>query len=164
MTLRSKPLASRLRAALGAALLGGLLLAGCREQLVFYSYRALPPAGWTRGDTLFFEATLPDSAACYRRVVEVRTRGSYPYRFLPVEVGCFSPDGALLSVDTATITVADARGNWLGEGWGGLYETGAPLPVRCLGRAGVYRFYAVCLLDDARVPAVNDVGLKLTLE
>lgn len=144
---------------LGLALLA-LLGGACRQEVVFHAYRALPPEGWLRTDTVQFEAILPDTAPAFCLAVELRHRTSYPYLNLPLRL-TLSVRGRLPVCDTVCLHVADSLGNWHGAGWGDL-RTVTSLPLRLppgLGDTCLIRL--VSLLPDSLLPGVNDMGVRV---
>ena len=127
------------------------LYTACDEQTVYHSFQSLPTEGWQRNDTLFFNVSVADSATLYNVSVEVRNRNNYPY----------SPEVPNIKRDTLELRLADNAGIWLGDGWGGLYQSTLPAGFIRIGKAGEYRFKIIHLLPDEVLPGINDVGIKL---
>lgn len=138
-----------------------LSVAACDTRTLFHEYRSLPVVGWERGDTLVFEAEVPDSAVACRLFVEVRNRNGYPYRNLPLSLIWESPDGVCSTPDTLQLMLADANGVWSGKGWGGLFLSVFPCGEITVSRPGIYRFKLTHRLPDEKVSGINDVGLRL---
>ena len=95
----------------------------CDEQTVYHSFQSLPTEGWQRNDTLFFNVSVTDSATLYNVSVEVRNRNNYPYQNLPLLIYYDSPEALNIKRDTLELRLADNAGIWLGDGWGGLYQS-----------------------------------------
>lgn len=133
----------------------------CDEQTVYHSFQSLPTEGWQRNDTLFFNVSVVDSATLYNVSVEVRNRNNYPYQNLPLLIYYDSPEVPNIKRDTLELRLADNAGIWLGDGWGGLYQSTLPAGFIRIGKAGEYRFKIIHLLPDEVLPGINDVGIKL---
>ena len=133
----------------------------CDEQTVYHSFQSLPTEGWQRNDTLFFNVSVADSATLYNVSVEVRNRNNYPYQNLPLLIYYDSPEIPNIKRDTLELRLADNAGIWLGDGWGGLYQSTLPAGFIRIGKAGEYRFKIIHLLPDEVLPGINDVGIKL---
>ena len=113
------------------------LYTACDEQTVYHSFQSLPTEGWQRNDTLFFNVSVADSATLY------------------------NPEVPNIKRDTLELRLADNAGIWLGDGWGGLYQSTLPAGFIRIGKAGEYRFKIIHLLPDEVLPGINDVGIKL---
>lgn len=137
------------------------LYTACDEQTVYHSFQSLPTEGWQRNDTLFFNVSVADSATLYNVSVEVRNRNNYPYQNLPLLIYYDSPEIPNIKRDTLELRLADNAGIWLGDGWGGLYQSTLPAGFIRIGKAGEYRFKIIHLLPDEVLPGINDVGIKL---
>ena len=137
------------------------LYTACDEQTVYHSFQSLPTEGWQRNDTLFFNVSVADSATLYNVSVEVRNRNNYPYQNLPLLIYYDSPEVPNIKRDTLELRLADNAGIWLGDGWGGLYQSTLPAGFIRIGKAGEYRFKIIHLLPDEVLPGINDVGIKL---
>lgn len=133
----------------------------CDEQTVYHSFQSLPTEGWQRKDTLFFNVMVPDSVTLYNVSVEVRNRNNYPYQNLPLLIYYDSPEAQNIKRDTLELRLADSAGIWLGDGWGGLYQSTLSAGLIRIGKAGEYRFKVIHLLPDEVLPGVNDIGIKL---
>lgn len=137
------------------------LCMACDKQTVYHTFQSLPTEGWQRKDTLFFNVTIPDSATLYNISVEIRNRNNYPYQNLPLLIYYDSPEAQNIKRDTLEMELADSDGIWLGDGWGGLYQSTLHAGLIHIGKAGEYRFKIMHLLPDEVLPGINDVGIKL---
>ena len=137
------------------------LCMACDEQTVYHTFQSLPTEGWQRKDTLFFNVMVPDSATLYNVSVEVRNRNNYPYQNLPLLIYYDSPEALNIKKDTLELKLADSAGIWLGDGWGGLYQSTLSAGLIRIGKAGEYRFKITHLLPDEVLPGINDIGIKL---
>lgn len=137
------------------------LLSACDKQTVYHSFQSLPVEGWMRKDTLFFKVDVPDSLTYYKLSIETRNRNNYPYQNLSLSVCYDSPDSISLPADTVLLTLADDKGIWRGDGWGGLYQTAIPAGSIRINKPGIYNFKIAYVLPDERLQGLNDIGIKL---
>lgn len=158
--MRSLPNHKFLRKSLTLLFAASLCMA-CDEQTVYHSFQSLPTEGWQRKDTLFFNVMVPDSVTLYNVSVEVRNRNNYPYQNLPLLIYYDSPETRNIKRDTLELRLADGAGIWLGDGWGGLYQSDLSAGLIRIGKAGEYSFKVIHLLPDEILPGINDIGIKL---
>lgn len=99
------------------------MLAGCNHGPVMSQARFvhLPDAGWLHDAPLTFSPEYPDTMATYSLMLAVRHTNSYPYCNLSLVVDMIAADSAVTrrQVD---MKLADEYGNWLGGGFGSLYQ------------------------------------------
>lgn len=136
-------------------------LSACDKQTVYHTFHSLPIEGWQRKDTLFFNVEIPDSLTYYKLSIEVRNRNDYPYQNIDLSVSHDSTDAHSLPADTLHLTLADKKGIWKGDGWGGLYQTSFPAGSVRIGKAGTYLFKIAYTLPDETLQGINDIGIKL---
>lgn len=138
-------------------------LNSCGKDTLYHTYHSLPLYGWGRVDTLCYEYLATDSLGegTGMVMVEVRHRSDYPYRNLPMLLQVLQPDSTLMCSDTLQLFLADGEGQWLGSGFGSLYQAPS-LPVgRFLFSSGTYSLRLNHLLPDSLVRGVNDVGIRI---
>lgn len=138
------------------------LLAACDERVVYHTYRTLPLSGWSGTDTLLLPALSLDAAMTYQVSVTVRNHSTYPYRNLPLLICCTDSLGQRVYADTLQVQLADADGNWQGNGLGGLYEQTTAAGTLYAPHGGSYLFTINHLLPDAPLSGINDVGIKVS--
>lgn len=147
------------RSAAAAGIVAAALLCGCDGQTVSHEYHSLPFQGWSKGDTLTYWVALPDSGAGYGLWLDVRNRNDYPYQELWLRV---ASDGLLAGHDdTLRLTLADKRGRWTGEGWGGLYQNRFFMGSVRPAQPDTFAFHVVSLMPDTLLTGVNDIGLRV---
>lgn len=142
-------------------LLAGTLFA-CQETTVYHSFRNLPADGWRRNDTLCFDVAVTDSQTSYQLSVEVRNLSDYPYQNLSVILLHETPDSLIVSNDTLHFILADQQGNWMGKGWGGIYQCSFPTGSINIRQAGRHRLILQHGLADTCISGIHDIGIKLT--
>lgn len=138
------------------------LCMACDKQTVYHTFQSLPTEGWQQKDTLDFNVMVADSATLYNVSVEVRNRNNYPYQNLPLLIHYDSPEPQSTRRDTLELKLADSAGIWLGDGWGGLFQSAFPAGQVRIEKAGEYHIKITHLLPDELLPGVNDIGIKLS--
>lgn len=134
----------------------------CDKQVVYHTFHTMPIQGWQAKDTLIFSTQLPDSNRLYHIFVEVRNRNNYPYQDLPILLYCNNAANQIIQSDTLELTLASKEGVWLGNGWGGLYQSASSAVTFHSQQAGELSFKIVHLLRDEYLPGIHDVGIKIT--
>lgn len=121
-------------------------------------YVHLPATGWDSSLPLRFTPSLPDSAACYDLTVAVRHNATYGYRNLSLVVDLLD-DSARVERHKAHFVLADDYGNWLGTGFGTLYQSrltvARRVPAERARRVVVWQSMTDCPV----LRGVEDVGL-----
>lgn len=137
------------------------IFSACDKKTVYHAFHSLPTEGWLQKDTLLFDVTVPDSNTTYQLSLEIRNRNDYPYRNLSLAVCHLQPESSDTSTDTLNILLADEQGNWLGNGWGGLYQLRFPAGSLRITASGHHTFKIIHTFPDNPLPGINDIGIKL---
>ncbi len=132
----------------------------CDRHTVYHIAKSLPERGWSKQDTLYFVKTMSDSCKIYELSIDIRSKSDFPYRNLPILFSCRLPDKGLIK-DTINIALSDAKGNWLGKGWGGLYQLSHTVGHIQMKNPGIYIFKIAYLLPDKRISGISDIGIRL---
>ncbi|MDB4297487.1 gliding motility lipoprotein GldH [Flavobacteriaceae bacterium] len=88
----------------------------CDSNKEFDTYNTLENKVWTLDKPVVFKIPVQDSIAKFNVFLNVRNDSDYPYRNLFVISKLTLPNGAVAK-DTLEYEMADAFGNWLGEGF-----------------------------------------------
>ncbi len=138
----------------------GILLMSCDPQMVFDQLKSTGNERWAWDENRSFEIPMEDSTALYNIYINVRHTKEYPFENLYVFILLKSPEGSVLK-DTVDIRLANARGKWLGDGFGNIkfvrekYREG----VR-FGRSGIYSIELSQGMRVEEVP-VTDIGVRI---
>jgi gliding motility-associated lipoprotein GldH len=144
--------------------LWGIFLAtACHTDIIYHSYQPLPYKGWKKSDTLFFQVPLTDTIPGSLKIfAEVRNKINYPYRDLYLLIRHNLPDSTVYRTDTLNFSLANKEGQWLGNGWGGLYSSEhlirKGLFVHTTGR---YTFKVTHGMKDETLIGLNDIGIRI---
>ncbi len=105
-----------------------LIAAGCERKPVMAhaQFKHLPPGGWQRVMPLSFQPQYDDSTATFDLSIAVRHDNSYRYSNLSLIVDVIGSDSTIAR-HPVNIALADEYGNWLGGGFGALYQDAVEL-------------------------------------
>lgn len=135
-------------------------LSSCEYHVMYHSYHHLPRGEWNRNDTLSLIILLNDTiGGFYQLDFLVRNQTDYPYQQLSLSVNHNFPDTASWKSDTLWFNLADEKGNWLGKGISGLYESVAKLDSADVYSQTPYTFNIVPITNDPLLKGVNDIGI-----
>lgn len=100
-----------------------LMLWGCGKRPVMSqaSFVHLQSGGWRHDAPLAFTPQYADSATTYSLTLAVRHTNSYAYSNLSLVVDVINVD-SLVTRHKLDMRLADGYGNWLGGGFGTLYQ------------------------------------------
>ena len=100
-----------------------LIMVSCQHKPVLphASFVHLPTGGWQRSLPLTFMPEYDDSTLTYDISLAVRHDNSYRYRNLSLVVDIIAADSTV-SRHPVDLSLADEYGNWLGGGFGALYQ------------------------------------------
>ena len=99
-----------------------LMLTACRPERMAYSKAvALPDEGWERTMPITFAPQYGDSTARYDIDLAVRHTPAYEFSTLTLVVDIVD-EQAHTSRKRLELPLADSQGNWLGAGFGTLYQ------------------------------------------
>ncbi len=96
-------------------LIGVLLAVSCDQFKKYDHYKTLEKGSWHQDSIISFEVTLEDTLVPHHVFLNLRTDNRFPYRNMFVISTITSPEGFSFK-DTLEYEMADAFGNWLGEG------------------------------------------------
>lgn len=106
---------------------------------------------------LHFTPQYADSLHSYTMSVAVRHDNEYPFANVGLTVDFFGTD-TLIERKHIDLPLADAAGNWLGGGFGALYQASTPL---CTGLAAgkVTKVVVWQGLNTDTLPHITEVGI-----
>lgn len=145
-------------------LLFGLLImfiAACDNNRIFEKYKSVPTKGWNKDSLVVFTIPVTDTLQNHNLFVNVRNDVSYPYSNLWLFIEIDQPDGAALK-DTFELSLADAAGKWLGEGYGGIktrqviYKRNVYFPV-----SGTYQIKLQQGMRETNLKGIKDIGFSV---
>lgn len=144
-------------------LLGALaLFASCSEKPYYEEYMTIGADGWHQDSLVTFSVEIEDTSKFFGVLVNIRNNNDYPYSNLYLFRQIESENGVEYS-DTASYTLADAYGKWLGEGVGELKTGTFPYRTHALRffHPGVYTFTFQQAMRNKRLKGIEDVGISI---
>jgi len=143
------------------AIFVSLTFAACKNNDVFFQYKAVNAKGWNKDSLYTFDIQITDTTSTYNVYVNVRNRGEYPYQNLWLFLDKTSPDKVEMK-DSIECYLADQRGKWLGSGIGSVME----MPILYqenvrFNKSGMYRYKIVHGMRDTTLTGINDIGMRI---
>ena len=143
------------------AIFVSLTFAACKNNDVFFQYKAVNAKGWNKDSLYTFDIQITDTTSTYNVYVNVRNRGEYPYQNLWLFLDKTSPDKVQMK-DSIECYLADQRGKWLGSGIGSVME----MPILYqenvrFNKSGIYRYKIVHGMRDTTLAGINDIGMRI---
>lgn len=92
-----------------------IICVSCDANKEYDSYQSMEKGLWNLKKPVVFKVDIQDINSQQNVFLNVRTDSNYPYRNLYVVSKMTLPNGAVLK-DTLEYEMADAFGNWLGDG------------------------------------------------
>ena len=148
------------RLALAIILLIFVCLGSCQPKHTdFTEFRHIPSCGWLKSAPLHFTPVLADSAHTYTLSIAVRHSNEYAFSNASLTVDLIGTD-TIVNRKRVNLRLADDAGNWLGSGFGALYQVRSTL---CTGiRAGeVTKIVVWQGLDTDTLSHITEVGIIL---
>jgi len=136
-------------------------LSACTQEQIAYShYEPVPGTTWSADLPVRFSPEWSDSAATCRLLLDVRHTQRYPHGNLPIVVDLIGDDGRMTR-HRVHMPITDGRGNWLGQGFGTLYQCQSVVAdgVTCSQARRVVVWLALDSCDS--VTGVSDIGITL---
>jgi gliding motility-associated lipoprotein GldH len=143
------------------AIFVSLTFTACKNNDVFFQYKAVNAKGWNKDSLYTFDIQITDTTSTYNVYVNVRNRGEYPYQNLWLFLDKTNPDKVEMK-DSIECYLADQRGKWLGSGIGSVME----MPILYqenvrFNKSGVYRYKIVHGMRDTTLTGINDIGMRI---
>ena len=143
------------------AIFVSLTFAACKNNDVFFQYKAVNAKGWNKDSLYTFDIQITDTTSTYNVYVNVRNRGEYPYQNLWLFLDKTSPDKVQMK-DSIECYLADQRGKWLGSGIGSVME----MPILYqenvrFNKSGMYRYKIIHGMRDTTLAGINDIGMRI---
>lgn len=134
----------------------------CNNNSVYSEYKTIPVASWHKDSALTFQIPVSDTINNHNLVINVRNDINYKYSNLWLFIEINQPEKYTAVIDTFEITLADERGKWLGEGFGGvkncelLYKPNVYFPV-----SGKYEIKIKQGMRGEKLKGITEIGLRI---
>ncbi len=133
----------------------------CDRNLIFEKYEPIPENGWHKDSLVVFNIAVTDTLQNHNLYINVRNDIEYKYSNLWLFIEINQP-GEIGVADTLELTLADPKGKWLGEGFGGIktqqirYKSGVYFPV-----SGEYTINIQHGMRDEPLEGITDIGFRV---
>ena len=133
----------------------------CNKGRVYEKYQEIPNSVWESSNILSYEFDIDDTLQTHDIYLNVRNSSHYPFKNIWVFVYTTVPNG-LQVVDTFEITLANEKGEWLGDGLGDiwdkktLFKKSVIFPV-----SGTYKMQIEQGMRIEKIPGIMDVGIAI---
>lgn len=136
-------------------------LSSCDPDRVFEKNKELPDYIWNANEKVSFDVNISDTLSLHNFYVNVRNADNYPFSNLYLFITTRFPDGKIAR-DTLECTLANDRGQWLGDGMGDIWDN--QIPYKKNVRFPLRGTYTISLEQAMRVnqlPQIMDVGIRI---
>jgi gliding motility-associated lipoprotein GldH len=141
--------------------LGLLSLTACDPSAVLDENVKLPENQWALNNVVRLEADINDTVIPHNIYINVRNAGGYSFSNLFLFMNTYTPDGKFAR-DTIEVTLADERGQWLGDGMGDIWDNRILFKKNFVfPQSGKYRFELEQAMRVNPLPGIMDVGIRI---
>ena len=146
----------------GIATLMVLLCCSCSDGTIFHGYETLSPEGWAREQVLSYEVEVDSLNNSCDISLELTYNNDYPYSNLYLFVSANDTIGTQIFSDTLNVTLADEFGQWIGDGWGGVYQQIVDYkPSYQFPTSGAYNISVKQGMRDNPIMGIERVGVRI---
>jgi gliding motility-associated lipoprotein GldH len=136
-------------------------LFSCDKSVVLEKNIAIPGYAWEMNNIIRLQAEIDDTISPHNVYINVRNGSGYEFSNLFLFMTTVTPGGKVAR-DTLELTLADARGKWLGSGSGDVWDN------RILFKrdfkfpeAGIWHFELQQAMRVNPLPGVMDAGMRI---
>lgn len=150
-----------LTTAIAASFIAVVVFVACDSSRVYEKNTEIPEYLWDKNNKIRFDVDIQDTVSSHNVYINIRNASNYQYNNLFLFVLTRSPKGDVVK-DTVELTLADAKGKWLGEGLGDiwdnqiLYKYNVRFPFK-----GVYTFQLEQAMRHEKLPYIMDAGIRV---
>ena len=140
-------------------------LASCRPAPQYQEHFTIPGTRWDAAFQPVFRFHIEDTAARYQLFLTIRHSDAYPFSNIWVNIDTRAPGDTAFGKMRFEVPLAAPSGQWLGRGFGELWEQ--RVPVTSLMRPAAFPKkgdYIIRLTHDMRrnpLPEIYNIGLRL---
>jgi gliding motility-associated lipoprotein GldH len=147
-----------------SSLVAGILLVGlfsCNTGVLFEKNIPLESGTWPMNNKLTFEVSIQDTTLPYDFYLNLRHNDDYEFSNLFLFIDTYYPNAAYTR-DTVEILLANAAGQWFGEGFGELKEIRVLLKKQVyFPAAGNYTFSVAQAMRAENLKGIEDFGIRI---
>jgi gliding motility-associated lipoprotein GldH len=140
-----------------------MLFQACDNNTVYKEYQDIPDKVWDRSFQPEFVFDNEDTDQAYNVNLHVRNASLYPHRNLWLFIHTTTPTGET-SIDTIECVLAEASGQWLGEGMGDIWDNEIPWKQNhTYSQKGKYTYRIEQAMRMEKLPGIMDVGISVEI-
>lgn len=133
-----------------------------KEHTTYHTYQTFRNEMWTRPDTVSLELHVTDSVNSKSEVLlVVRNTTAYKFQFIKAAIAYNIPDTTKWQEKTIALRIANERGDWLGDGFGKLYEQTVPITELPNYPPGIYTVKIAHTMQQDTIMGINDIGILI---
>jgi gliding motility-associated lipoprotein GldH len=138
-----------------------IILSGCDRNRYYEKNYDMVGEAWHRDSVLIFEVPITDTVNPFHIVFNSRITGQYEFCNMYLFITTVMPNDTQ-RVDTLECFLADAKGKWLGKGFGSVwsnkiyFKRNIVFPYK-----GTYTFFIEQAMRTDELPHVLDAGLRI---
>lgn len=138
-----------------------LLLISCDKSVVFEKNISIPDYKWEITNILRLETDISDTISPHNVYINVRNGSGYEFSNLFLFMTTITPRGEV-SRDTLELTLADARGKWMGNGSGDVWDNRILFKRNFqFPEAGLWHFELQQAMRVNPLPQIMDAGMRI---
>jgi gliding motility-associated lipoprotein GldH len=138
-----------------------LFFSSCDKTVVYEKNISIPDYKWEINNILRLEADISDTVNPHNVYINVRNGSGYEFSNLFLFMTTITPKG-LVAHDTLELTLADARGKWLGSGSGDVWDNRILFKRNFkFPEAGIWHFELQQAMRVNPLPQVMDAGMRI---
>ena len=137
------------------------VFSSCDRNLIFEKYQPISENGWHKDSLAIFNIPVTDTLQNHNLYINIRNDIEYKYSNLWLFIEINQP-GEIGIADTLELILADPKGKWLGDGFGGIktrqvkYKGGVFFPV-----SGEYKINIQHGMRDELLEGITDIGFRV---
>jgi gliding motility-associated lipoprotein GldH len=140
---------------------GVFFFSSCDTDAVFDKNIKIPDYDWDMNNVVKLDAEIKDTIHPHDIYISVRNASGYQFSNLFLFLTTKTPKGETAR-DTVELTLADARGKWLGEGMGDIWDNQILFKKNFrFPEAGTWHFELQQAMRINPLPQIMDVGMRI---
>lgn len=139
-----------------------LSVMSCNNNSFFDESKKVNEEGWMKDSVVDFKFNITDTISEYQVIVNIRHSASFQTQNLWLFTSLGLDGGQLLKKDTIECYLANNAGEWLGSGFGSLYEMSIlALPRVRFSTIGEYNYRIAHGMRNDPLFGISDVGVEI---
>ena len=141
-----------------------LLCYSCQNENIYQNAETIPFPGWVVNQSFYFQdSILSSTPENIGFEINIRHSNIYPYQNIWLYIQTKSSNGEIRS-DSINWQLSKVNGQWLGKGWGSLYNVSYRLPNLLIKKSAQKRWFQIKIehgLRDKVLVGIENIGIRL---